>query len=129
MRQLAVAALLALPLPCLMMVVGMPAASEHELPGGLPLGNLLVALATAAWPAAAWLLATPGSAARRFAGFALVLALAWLPASAALAGNLALNFAGERGTAWMAFSLAVFCAAVVSVAWSVFQHFKIRKTK
>lgn len=128
-RKLAIAALLGLPVVFLWPLIAMPAASELNLPGGLPLGNLLVALALAAWPAAARLLSPPRSAARRFAGFALVLAMAWLPVSAALAGNLALNFSGDRGTAWLAFTLVVAFAAVVSLAWSVVKRLKTRTTQ
>ncbi|MFC3550472.1 hypothetical protein ACFOLC_05530 [Lysobacter cavernae] len=49
----------------------------------------------------------------------LLVAVAWLPGSIALAGNLALNFSGGRGFAWMTFSLVAVCTATCSLAWAV----------
>jgi hypothetical protein len=99
-----------------------PGWAEWALPGGLPLGNLSAALALLGWPAAAALLARRGSAARRFALIAIGLALAWLPVSATLAGNLALNFSGQRGTAWAVFTLGVAAGGLVALAWSALQR-------
>ena len=113
-------------------VVALPSGAgwlEWPLPGGLPLGNLFAAMTMASWPAASALLATPRSAARRFAGLALLSAFAWLPASALLAGNLALNFSGERGTAWFALTLAVLAAGVISLAWSALHRLRQPKAK
>jgi hypothetical protein len=74
---------------------------DLPLPGGLPFGNLLAAAALCGTAAAAVLLAAPGSLLRRLAVAAMVCALAWLPSSLALAGNLALNFSGQLGVAWL----------------------------
>lgn len=93
---------------------------EAPLPGGLPLGNALsaISLILAAW--AAVRISAPGTWVRRFAAFALVIALSWLPVSIALAGNLELNFDGPTGPAWLAFTaLAVLCSFGSLVASAV----------
>ena len=117
-RALAIALLLLLPFAWVLAMPSGPGWPEWPLPGGLPLGNLSAALALLGWPAAAALLARPGSAARRFALIAFALSLAWLPVSATLAGNVALNFSGQRGTAWAVLTLGVAAGGLVAVAWS-----------
>lgn len=96
-----------------------PALAEYPLPGGLPLGNLLMALCLCGLSGAAWLLSAGSPAQRRFAAMALLASLLWLPGSALLAGNLALNFSGTRGTAWLLGSVAVMAAALVAFAWAM----------
>lgn len=117
-KAIAITLLLLSPLAWIVAMSVGPGWAEWALPGGLPLGNLSAALALLGWPAAAALLARPGSAARRFALIALALALAWLPVSATLAGNLALNFSGQRGTAWAVITLGVVAGGLVALAWS-----------
>lgn len=92
---------------------------DAVLPGGLPAGNAVAALAL-------WLLAGAGllasrarSRGRAWAWCAFAAALAWLPLSIAMAGNLALNFRGERGEAWLLLSLGVFAMSGVSLAWAM----------
>lgn len=80
---------------------------ETPLPGGLPLGNALSALALCALAGAALELSPVGSVLRAFANVALFAAIVWLPVSIALAGNLALNFAGGRGPAWIWLSIVI----------------------
>lgn len=118
MRKLAIAALILLPFGWVALLGAGFEWVEGTLPGGLPVGNLLAAVTHAAWPAAAVLLALPGSVARRFAAGALVLALAWLPLSLALAGNLGLNFQGTRGTLWMALTVLTLALGTAALAWS-----------
>jgi hypothetical protein len=48
-----------------------------------------------------------------------VAAIAWLPISVALAGNLALNFKEPHGFAWLGLSLATVLAVLGSLAWAV----------
>ncbi len=93
--------------------------AEYLLPGGLPLGNLLMATALGALSGAAWVLTPPGSARRRFASVSLAASLVWLPASALLAGNLALNLSGARGTVWLVGSVVVIVAALASLGWAL----------
>lgn len=45
----------------------------------------------------------------------LCAAIAWLPLSIALAGNLALNFNGGRGLAWIAMTLATTLCALLAL--------------
>lgn len=88
---------------------------EVRLPGGLPFGNALSAacLILPAW--AASLLVPRGTMIRRFSVAAFLLALLWLPLSAALAGNLELNFAGSAGTAWFVLTAVAFLASLGSL--------------
>jgi len=92
---------------------------EQPLPGGLPVGNLLAASIPVALALLALLLGRSRSLQRRAAATALVAALAWLPVSIALAGNLALDFSGERGTVWLGFSAVVMIAVLVAFGWGV----------
>ncbi|MBS7456249.1 hypothetical protein [Coralloluteibacterium stylophorae] len=88
---------------------------DLRLPGGLPLGNLLAWLVPCGLSAAALALAPVPGRALRFARVSCVFAVAWLPVSLALADDLALNFSGGRGTAWLAFSLAVAACAAAAL--------------
>lgn len=92
---------------------------EVPLPGGLPLGNALAALGLCAAAGAAIGLGGAGSVLRAVAIAALLAAAAWLPVSVMLAGNLALNFSGGRGEAWMAISLATVLLVAASLTWAV----------
>jgi hypothetical protein len=92
---------------------------ELELPGGLPLGNALTALGLCAMAGAAVCLSTRGTALRAAARGVFVAAVAWLPVSVALAGNLALNFSGGRGLTWLVLSLGVIAAAGAVLAWAL----------
>ncbi|MBB6598025.1 hypothetical protein [Luteimonas sp. MC1825] len=101
---------------------------EASLPGGLPLGNLLVALGLCAMAVASTALSLRGTARRTAALVALAGAVFWLPVSVLLAGNPQLNFGSELGAAWLAFSVAVFAAACFTLLWglgaSVFAKFR-----
>ena len=92
---------------------------EVELPGGLPLGNALAALGLCAAAGAAVGLGTSGTVLRAVSVASFIAAVAWLPLSVALAGNLALNFGGGRGLAWMIISLGTALSVVCSLAWAV----------
>ncbi len=92
---------------------------DLPLPGGLPVGNALAAVALAAFAAVPVLLGKPGSALRSAARAVLAAALAWLPVSAALAGNLALNFGNGRGETWLALSAMVAVAVLVTLTWAL----------
>jgi len=79
---------------------------QAPLPGGLPLGNALAALGFSAIAGTGVTIARRGVV-RRMACVALLAALAWLPVSIAMAGNLTLVFQGARGDAWIAWSVGV----------------------
>ncbi|MCB1554852.1 MAG: hypothetical protein KDJ14_13675 [Xanthomonadales bacterium] len=85
---------------------------ELLLPGGLPLGNLVAALALACLSAAALVLTPPHGLAHWSAVAVFAACLCWLPVSIAMAGNPNLNFANGRGELWIQFS-----AVLVAAAW------------
>ncbi|WP_277763562.1 hypothetical protein [Stenotrophomonas sp. HITSZ_GD] len=118
-RALVLGALLAwAPLALALLVSG----SEwlgRDLPGGLPLGNVLSASILCAPALAGWLASRPRTRQRLWAAMTLVAALAWLPVSIWLAGNAALNFHGQRGAVWLGFSAVVVIALGVSLAWAL----------
>jgi hypothetical protein len=77
------------------------------LPSGLPAGNAIAALGLTAPASVAVLFSTADSALRMAALGILCAAVAWLPVSIALAGNLALNFTGWRGPVWINISYMI----------------------
>ena len=92
---------------------------EQTLPGGLPLGNAVTALALVCPALAAVLISRPQSACRRASQTAFAAAVLWLPISVILAGNLTLNFVGRRGVVWLALSLVTLMLVVGCLAWAV----------
>lgn len=101
---------------------------EVMLPGGLPLGNVLSALAPCAIAGATVLLSAPRTALRVVSVTSLIAAVTWLPASVVLAGNLALNFSGWRGSVWFAYTIAVAVVALGSLVLAlVASLFAIRR--
>lgn len=91
---------------------------ERPLPLGLPFGNLLAASIPCALALLAWRSGRARTWQRRWASGALVAALAWLPVSIALAGNLALDFSGQRGVVWLGFSAVVLAAVLAGLVWA-----------
>ena len=103
---------------------------DAMLPGGLPLGNALTALGLCAAAGVAVGLSAPGTVLRLASLVSLLGAVAWLPVSVVLAGNLQLNFSGERGLAWMVFSLVVMLDVLGTLAWAlVVSLIAARKTR
>lgn len=92
---------------------------EATLPGGLPTGNAVAALAFCLLAGAGLLASRARTWARAWGWSAFVAALAWLPLSIAMAGNPALNFQGARGEAWLLLSLGVLAMSGASLAWAV----------
>ena len=92
---------------------------DTVLPGGLPAGNAVAALGLVSLAGVPVLLSTRGSVLRRVASATLGGAVAWLPASIALAGNLALNFTGWRGSVWVGLSLVIHAAALCTLVWAL----------
>lgn len=89
------------------------------LPGGLPLGNAIAALAVVSAAAIAVLLSPSESTVRVVALVVFCAAMAWLPISIALAGNLPLNFTGWRGSVWIGLSLVVSLSVLCTLVWAV----------
>lgn len=95
------------------LVSGHPLLNWPEI--GLPLGTLTAGVLVASLGALPLAITQPGGWASRFAAAAFALALAWLPLSLLLAGNLRLNFSdGWRSDA--AFLLAVVTSAAITAA-------------
>lgn len=97
---------------------------EWGLPGGLPLGNALAAVGLAGLAGIAVEFSRQRSVLRKLSWISLGLAVAWLPVSIALAGNLELTFSGGWGTLWIGLTFGIAavvlgCAAgaVVSRIW------------
>lgn len=93
--------------------------SERVLPGGMPLGNALASIGLCSLAGAAFCLSPEASIRRRISGAVVGVAALWLPISIALAGNLALNFSGSRGTAWLIISFATAIAVLCSFALAI----------
>ena len=89
------------------------------MPGGLPVGNALVEVGLCAAAGAAVGLSAGRTALRRVSVISLVGALAWLPVSIALAGNLNLNFHGGHGMAWLVLSVAIHAAVLFALGWAL----------
>jgi hypothetical protein len=93
---------------------------ERHLPGGLPLGNALASIGLCSLACSAFFLSPLRSIRRRISATILLAAALWLPISIALAGNLALNFSGSRGTIWFVISfataIAVLCSLLLAIA-------------
>lgn len=119
MNRVAAAVLLLVAAACALPMATGASQLESPLPGGLPLGNLLTALVLCATAGAAVALAPPNTPLRTVAKLSLLAAVAWLPLSIALAGNLALNFTGWRGTAWLVLSLAIVVVVLAALAWAL----------
>jgi hypothetical protein len=96
---------------------------EPTLPGGLPYGNVAASLGLCALAGAACVASRRGSRSRSAATLALLGAIAWLPVSAVLAGNLGLNFDGWPGTAFMAWSALVLGAVLGTLCWALLAAF------
>ncbi len=119
MKAMIVAMLLAVAAFAVLCLVSGSAWLEVMLPGGLPLGNVLSALGPCAIAGAGLALSAPRTVLRAVSVAVLVAAVAWLPVSVALAGNLALNFDGWRGTVWFVYSAVVVVAALCVLGWAL----------
>ena len=92
---------------------------ETMLPGGLPVGNALTSVGLCAAAGAAIGLSARRTALRLVSVAALIGAVAWLPVSVALAGNLTLNFHGSHGAAWMALSVVIAATVLCALTWAL----------
>jgi hypothetical protein len=85
-----ITALLSLPL-----LLRLEAVLLIRLPGALPLGTLLAALAMVSGAALAFAAGPPGSWLRRVSSLTLAAAVIWLPLGMLLAGNPSLSFVND----------------------------------
>jgi hypothetical protein len=121
-RTLGIGAALAFLGSAALLVSGHPLLNWPE--NGLPIGTLLAGVMVASLGAMPLALARPGGWAARIAKAAFALAIAWLPLSLLLAGNLRLNFEGgwrSDAATWlgMAVLLALFIAGAAALASQV----------
>ena len=77
------------------LVMGVEAVLLLELPGGLPLGTLLAAVAMVSGAAIALIASPPRSWLRWLSALACLAALLWLPLGIVLSGNPALRFVND----------------------------------
>ena len=90
-----------------------------DLPGGLPLGNGIAALALVSAAGVAVGVGRPGTALRRYGWVALGVAVLWLPASVALLGNLRLNGTpGASSGLWLGFTATAALLALSALVWA-----------
>ena len=92
---------------------------ETMLPGGLPIGNALTAIGLCSAAGSAVGLSARSTVLRLMSVSSLIGAVAWLPASVALAGNLTLNFYGNRGVAWLVLSFAITVSVLGALTWAL----------
>lgn len=92
---------------------------DANLPGGLPAGNAIAALALVSAAGIPLLLGTTPRLLSRLARATMLASVMWLPASIALAGNPALNFDGWRGELWLWCTLALLSVVVCHACWAL----------
>jgi hypothetical protein len=117
-----VALLLAITAIALLSLVFGASYLETKLPGGLPVGNALTAIGLCAAAGAAIGLSRRRTTVRRVSVASLIGAVAWLPVSVALAGNLTLNFHGGHGDAWLALGIAIAATVLCALIWALIAH-------
>ena len=90
------------------------------LPGDLPLGTLLAAVAFLSGNAAVISAQSPGSLLYPLAGLGLVAGAVWLPLGIYLSGNPALSFSGDASASslFWRFTLGLGVATCVLLIWS-----------
>ena len=119
MRKLIIVLLLAVTVFAAFSLVSGAAYLESPLPGGLPFGNALTAIGLCSAAGAAVGLSRVGTILRTLSMVFFVAAVVWLPLSIALAGNLALEFSGDRGATWMWITSGTVSAVLLSLAWAL----------
>jgi hypothetical protein len=92
---------------------------DVELPFAFPAGNLIAAALLIAASSLAVLLAVRGTRLHAAARAILLLSIAWLPVSMAIAGGVQLSYSGWQGWLWIAYTCALLVAIPVVVAWAL----------
>jgi hypothetical protein len=115
LKRLAFVLMIAVAAICFYLLISGSSYCERELAFGLPLGNALASIGLCTLAGSAFCLSPMRTFRRRISGAILLGAVLWLPISIALAGNLALNFSGFRGTIWLVISFATSIAVLVSL--------------
>lgn len=92
---------------------------DVELPFAFPAGNIAAAVMLVAAAVIPVLASVEGSKLRAVARATLLLAIAWLPVSVAIAGGMQLSFSGWQSWAWMIYTLAILLLVPIVLAWAV----------
>lgn len=92
---------------------------DAELPFKFPAGNIAAAVMLVAAAVIPVLASVDGSKLRAVARATLLLAIAWLPVSMAIAGGMQLSFSGWQSWVWMIYTLAILLLVPVVLAWAV----------
>lgn len=92
---------------------------DVELPFAFPAGNIAAAVMLVAAAAIPVLASVPGSRLRGVARATLLLAVAWLPVSMAIAGGMQLSFSGWQSWAWMVYTLVLLLAVPIVLACAI----------
>lgn len=92
---------------------------DVELPFAFPAGNIAAWVMLVAAAAIPVLASAPDSKLRGVARATLLLAIAWLPVSMAIAGGMQLSFSGWQSWAWMIYTLAILLAVPIVLAWAI----------
>lgn len=119
MAKSIVSALLAVALFAALSLIFGSAYLDARLFGRLPVGNVLAAIGLCATGAAAIGLSVRKTLLHRVSVAAFLAAVAWLPVSIALAGNLELNLTGIRGDIWMLVSLVTLALVAIALLWAL----------
>lgn len=119
MPKAIVASLLVVAAFALLSLVSGASDLETMLPGGLPLGNALAAIGLCAAAGSAVGLSARRTALQLVSVVSLIGAIAWLPLSIALAGNLTLNFHGDHGAVWLALSAVIAATVLCTLTWAL----------
>ncbi len=88
--------------------------------GGLPLGNVLVALSLVAPSLLFYVLLSNAVRFRYLRKYTLVAAVSWLPLSTLLAGNLQLTFHNQAFLGWIGASALLVCCVMLVMVHSLF---------
>lgn len=107
------------------LVLGFESVLLFGLPGGLPLGTLLAALAMISGAALAFVAGWPGSWLRRVSCLTLAAAGIWLPLGALLAGNPALRFIndGSDSALFWGYTRVTIVLIVLTWVWALINGF------
>jgi hypothetical protein len=87
------------------------------LPGGLPLGTLLAALAMVSGAAIAFAAGSPGSWLRRISCLTMAAAVVWLPLGILLAGNPALSFVNDGSDSALFWRYTAVTVLLIILTW------------
>lgn len=103
------------------LLLGLESVLLIDIAGGLPLGNLMAAIALISGNGACVISSSADTVRYLISLLSLLCATLWLPLGIYLSGNTALNFAGENGVSYgyWAFTAALIALLVLLVIWGL----------